>query len=132
VSFNLVFRQGGQHCSNGVRQATVPLVIGLGLSRAWLISRKDRRTRALFSKAIVVVGQTFSGIRVTTAFPAIADAMSAEFVRRLDEPLRVMTAMTPRDTIVFGVTQMILIWTIALAFWFGSRQIADGVFTVGG
>jgi ATP-binding cassette subfamily B (MDR/TAP) protein 1 len=96
------------------------------------MGRKDKRARKLFRSAIGVVGQTFSGIRVTTAFPAATDAMSAEFIRRLDAPVKVMTTLTPRDTLVFGMTQMVLIWTIALAFWFGSRQIADGVFTIGG
>jgi ATP-binding cassette, subfamily B (MDR/TAP), member 1 len=84
------------------------------------------------NSALLVVGQTLSGIRVTTAFPSVLEAMTSEFVHRLEAPLTLVTKFIPRDSAIYGITQMFLIWIIAFAFWYGSRLIAAGQFDVGG
>ncbi|GAA98095.1 uncharacterized protein L969DRAFT_16116 [Mixia osmundae IAM 14324] len=110
----------------------VPIVIILGLMRIWLLSIKDQQTRSLFGQVIVRIGESFTSIRITSAYPSISEAMNTAVVKGLEEPYKTSARWVPRESLAYAVTQMFLIWIIAVAFWFGSRLIAQGMFTVGG
>ncbi|KAI8991707.1 P-loop containing nucleoside triphosphate hydrolase protein [Mycotypha africana] len=108
--------------------AVVPLLIGLGRTMVYFITKYAIRTQTAYAGAGSVAEQAFQAIRTVYAF-TLQDRFSKHYSIKLEEAYKNGVRRAISMGLGFGTFMALLFFTYGLALWYGSMKVAQGELT---
>ncbi|KAK2012983.1 ABC transporter [Colletotrichum eremochloae] len=105
--------------------ATIPILIGCGFFRFWMLAHFQRRSKAAYANSASYASEAISAIRTVASLTREDDV-----IRRYQESLaiqqRASLISVLKSSLLFAASQSFMFLAFALGFWYGGTLIAGG------
>ncbi|KAK1967075.1 ABC transporter [Colletotrichum sublineola] len=105
--------------------ATIPILIGCGFFRFWMLAHFERRSKAAYANSASYASEAISAIRTVASLTREDDV-----IRRYQESLaiqqRASLISVLKSSLLFAASQSFMFLAFALGFWYGGTLIAGG------
>ncbi|KAK2031832.1 ABC transporter [Colletotrichum zoysiae] len=109
--------------------ATIPILIGCGFFRFWMLAHFQRRSKAAYSNSASYASEAISAIRTVASLTREDDV-----IRRYQESLavqqRASLVSVLKSSLLFAASQSFMFLAFALGFWYGATLIAANEYTM--
>lgn len=103
--------------------ATMPIVIGCGFFRFWMLAHYQRRAKRAYSGSASYASEAINAIRTVASL-----TREAEVIRQYRESLaaqqRASFKSVLRSSTLYAASQSVMFFAFALGFWYGGTLIA--------
>ncbi|KAK4570181.1 hypothetical protein LTR86_002261 [Recurvomyces mirabilis] len=108
--------------------AVVPVMIAAGFIRLKVVARADSRRREVYRDATSLAAEACRHRQTVTIY-ALEDHILDEYRLALRKPFRDSQMFTTCSNIIMAVSLSITYFVYALAYWWGSKQVRNGLYT---
>ncbi|PWN49562.1 putative ABC multidrug transporter [Violaceomyces palustris] len=108
--------------------ACSPLTLSAGLLRLRTISNKEEMTMSSHEEATRQASEAVGAIRTVVSFNLQEDCLR-RYQEELRRPAKLLNITIVKASLLYAVSQCVIFFAIALAFWYGGHQLMDGVYT---
>ncbi|KAI1503311.1 putative ABC multidrug transporter [Biscogniauxia marginata] len=108
--------------------AAVPLMLGSGIMKMWILSRFGERHEKAFSKSVSITVEAVNSIKTVAAL-SLEEEILGTYHRSLAAPRKELTRWSLWANFWFSIAQSISSLIYALGYWWGSKQIIAGTYT---
>ncbi|KAK1580500.1 ABC transporter [Colletotrichum navitas] len=109
--------------------ATIPILIGCGFFRFWMLAHFQRRSKAAYSNSASYASEAISAIR-TVASLTREDDVIRQYQESLAIQQRASLISVLKSSLLFAASQSFMFLAFALGFWYGGTLIADGEYNM--
>jgi ATP-binding cassette subfamily B (MDR/TAP) protein 1 len=109
--------------------ACAPLLVTTGYIRLQVVVLKDQKNKKEHEASAQIACEAAGAIR-TVASLTREDDCARIYSQALEAPLKNSNRTALWSNILYAMSQALSFFVIALVFWYGSRQVADGQLTV--
>ncbi|KAI0017325.1 multidrug resistance protein [Xylariomycetidae sp. FL0641] len=104
--------------------ATVPLVLGCGFFRFYMLAHFQRRSKRAYERSASYASEAISAIRTVASLTREHDVL-AQYQQSLAAQQRESLVSILKSSILYAASQSLLFLAFALGFWYGGRLIAS-------
>jgi ATP-binding cassette, subfamily B (MDR/TAP), member 1 len=109
--------------------ATIPFVISAGYIRLRVVVLKDETNKKYHEQSAQMACEAAAAIRTVASLTREKDCRDI-YSKSLEVPLKTATRASIFSTFTFAISQAMSFFAISLVFWYGSRLVVDGVYSV--
>ncbi|OTB20136.1 hypothetical protein K445DRAFT_51964 [Daldinia sp. EC12] len=109
--------------------ATVPLLIGCGFFRFYMLAHFQRRSRTAYEKSATYASEAISAIRTVASLTRENDVMS-QYRRSLAIQQRASLISVLKSSTLYALSQSLTFLVFALGFWYGGTLIGKQEYTL--
>ena len=109
--------------------STVPIVLGCGFLRFWMLNRFAERSKKAYLKSASYACEATSAIRTVASLTReqdVFDNYSAQLSAQAQKSLRSVS----KSSTMYAASQSLMFLCIALGFWYGGKLIGSGEYTM--
>ncbi|KAH8810606.1 P-loop containing nucleoside triphosphate hydrolase protein [Xylogone sp. PMI_703] len=103
--------------------STVPILLGCGFLRIWLLARYQQKTNISYQAAATYACEALAAIR-TVASLTREDDVSSEYHRQMIQQRKENLSRILKSGFLYAISQAAVLFVTALAFWYGGTLIA--------
>ncbi|TKW53458.1 Leptomycin B resistance protein pmd1 [Colletotrichum tanaceti] len=104
--------------------ATIPILIGCGFFRFWMLAHFQRRSKTAYSNSASYASEAISAIR-TVASLTREDDVIRQYQASLAAQQRSSLISILKSSLLFAASQSFMFLAFALGFWYGGTLIAN-------
>ncbi|CRK21494.1 hypothetical protein BN1723_017932, partial [Verticillium longisporum] len=104
--------------------ATIPLLIGCGFFRFWILAHFQRRSKAAYSSSASFASEAISAIRTVASLTREQDVLDM-YKKSLAEQQRRSLRSVLKSSSLYAGSQSLTFLAFALGFWYGGTLIAS-------
>ncbi|KAM0324384.1 hypothetical protein ACHAQA_008165 [Verticillium albo-atrum] len=104
--------------------ATIPLLIGCGFFRFWILAHFQRRSKAAYSSSASFASEAISAIRTVASLTREQDVLNM-YKESLAEQQRRSLRSVLKSSSLYAGSQSLTFLAFALGFWYGGTLIAS-------
>lgn len=108
-----------------VCMATIPVLLGCGFFRFWMLAHFQRRSKAAYANSATFASEAISAIRTVAALTRERDVLNI-YRNSLAVQQRKSLISVAKSSILFAASQSLLFLCFALGFWYGGQLIGKG------
>ncbi|KAK9436150.1 ABC multidrug transporter Mdr1 [Metarhizium brunneum] len=105
--------------------ATMPILLGCGFFRFWMLAHFQRRSKAAYSSSATFASEAISAIRTVAALTREHDVLK-QYHDSLAEQQRRSLMSVLKSSALYAASQSLLFLCFALGFWYGGTLIGKG------
>ncbi|GKT53123.1 ABC transporter [Colletotrichum tofieldiae] len=109
--------------------ATIPILIGCGFFRFWMLAHFQRRSKTAYSNSASYASEAISAIR-TVASLTREDDVIRQYQNSLAIQQRASLVSILKSSLLFAASQSFMFLAFALGFWYGGTLIANGEYNM--
>lgn len=102
-----------------VALATVPILLGCGFLRVKVMMSLEERGRAVYEGSGAMASQFTSAVRTVQSLTR-EDDVAERYATAIDSQIKSSRGPVVRSAVLYGLSQGLTPWVIALIFWWGS------------
>ncbi|ODQ68081.1 P-loop containing nucleoside triphosphate hydrolase protein [Nadsonia fulvescens var. elongata DSM 6958] len=111
-----------------VCMACVPLLIGCGFLRYWLLTMLQERAKKAYSRSGSYACENTSAIRTVISLTREYGVWET-YCHQIDEQVRLSRISVAKSSILYGVSQGLAPFIMGLAFWYGTTLLKNYTIT---
>ncbi|KAF9872931.1 ABC transporter [Colletotrichum karsti] len=104
--------------------ATIPILIGCGFFRFWMLAHFQRRSKTAYSNSASYASEAISAIRTVASLTREKDVIR-QYQASLAVQQRASLMSVLKSSLLFAASQSFMFLAFALGFWYGGTLIAD-------
>lgn len=104
--------------------STVPILLGCGYLRFWMLARFQTRAKKAYEKSASYACEATSAIRTVASLTREHDVWE-HYHKQLEAEASQSLVSVLRSSTLYAASQSLLLLCIALGFWYGSKLIAS-------
>ncbi|KAL0931980.1 ABC multidrug transporter mdr1 [Colletotrichum truncatum] len=104
--------------------ATIPILIGCGFFRFWMLAHFQRRSKTAYSNSASYASEAISAIRTVASLTREKDVIR-QYQASLAIQQRASLISILKSSLLFAASQSFMFLAFALGFWYGGTLIAD-------
>lgn len=108
-----------------VALATVPVVLGCGFMRVKVMMSLEERGRRVYEGSGAMASQFTSAVRTVQSLTREND-VAEKYANAISDQIRRSRFAVMRSSVLYGLSQGLTPWVIALIFWWGSTCLRKG------
>ncbi|KAI0199726.1 P-loop containing nucleoside triphosphate hydrolase protein [Astrocystis sublimbata] len=108
--------------------AIVPLMLGSGFMKLWIVARFDEKHGKAFEKSVGISVEAVNSIKTVAALSLEQEIMGT-YQRSIAAPRKEVTRSIVWSNIFLALSMSISNLLYALIYWWGSKQIVSGLYT---
>ncbi|KAI1364173.1 P-loop containing nucleoside triphosphate hydrolase protein [Xylaria arbuscula] len=108
--------------------AIVPLMLGSGFMKLWIISRFEERHGKAFDKSVGISVEAVNSIKTVAAL-SLEQEILGTYQRSLELPRKEVSRSIIWSNVFLALSMSISNLLYALVYWWGSKQIVAGLYT---
>ncbi|KAI1113202.1 P-loop containing nucleoside triphosphate hydrolase protein [Nemania sp. NC0429] len=108
--------------------AVVPLMLGSGFMKLWIVARFDERHGKAFEKSVGISVEAVHSIKTVAAL-SLEQEILGTYQRSLEAPRKEVTRSILGSNCFLALSMSISNLLYALIYWWGSKQIVAGLYT---
>ncbi|KAI0594841.1 putative ABC multidrug transporter [Biscogniauxia sp. FL1348] len=108
--------------------AAVPLMLGSGIMKMWIVSRFAERHEKAFSRSVSITVEAVNSIKTVAALSLEKEVLGT-YHRSLAGPRKDIARWSLWANFWFSIAQSISSLIYALGYWWGSKQIIAGTYS---
>lgn len=108
--------------------ATIPVLLGCGFFRFWMLAHFQRRSKAAYAASASYASEAISSIRTVAALTRETDVLN-QYRNSLAIQQRRSLISVLKSSLLYGASQSLMFLCFALGFWYGGQLIGDQVYT---
>ncbi|KAI1169550.1 P-loop containing nucleoside triphosphate hydrolase protein [Nemania sp. FL0916] len=108
--------------------AVVPLMLGSGFMKLWIVARFDERHGKAFEKSVGISVEAVNSIKTVAAL-SLEQEILGTYQRSLEAPRREVTRSIFWSNCFLALSMSISNLLYAFIYWWGSQQIVTGLYT---
>ena len=105
--------------------STVPIVLGCGFFRFWMLARFQQRAKRAYEKSASYACEATSAIRTVASLTRETDVWQHYHDQIVDQEAKSLRSIL-QSSLLYAASQSFMFLCIALGFWYGSTLIAAG------
>ncbi|OAA38044.1 ABC multidrug transporter Mdr1 [Metarhizium rileyi] len=105
--------------------ATMPVLLGCGFFRFWMLAHFQRRSKAAYASSATFASEAISSIRTVAALTREDDVLK-QYRDSLAEQQRRSLKSVLKSSALYAASQSLLFLCFALGFWYGGTLIGKG------
>nr|POE78492.1 leptomycin b resistance protein pmd1 [Quercus suber] len=105
--------------------ATVPIVLGCGFFRFWMLARFQQRAKQAYEKSASYACEATAAIRTVASLTREVDVWEHYHQRIVQQESDSLVSVL-RSSLLYAASQSLMFLCMALGFWYGSTLIASG------
>jgi ATP-binding cassette subfamily B (MDR/TAP) protein 1 len=105
--------------------ATMPILLGCGFFRFWMLAHFQRRSKAAYASSATFASEAISAIRTVAALTREQDVLN-QYRDSLAEQQRRSLRSVLKSSALYAASQSLLFLCFALGFWYGGTLIGKG------
>ncbi|OAQ70357.1 multidrug resistance protein 3 [Pochonia chlamydosporia 170] len=105
--------------------ATMPILLGCGFFRFWMLAHFQRRSKAAYASSATFASEAISAIRTVAALTREKDVLT-QYRDSLAEQQRRSLMSVLKSSALYAASQSLLFLCFALGFWYGGTLIGKG------
>jgi ATP-binding cassette subfamily B (MDR/TAP) protein 1 len=112
-----------------VTMSTIPIVLGCGFFRFWVLARFDSNAKSSYKKSASYACENTNAIRTVASLTRemdIYDQYHTQLVEQGNKALR----SNLRNSTLYAASQSLMFLCVALGFWYGGKLIGDGEYNI--
>jgi ATP-binding cassette subfamily B (MDR/TAP) protein 1 len=104
--------------------ATIPVLLGCGFFRFWLLAQFQQRAKKSYEKSASFACEATSAIRTVASLTREQDVL-AQYVDSLNAQEKRSLNSVLKSSLLYAASQSLMFACVALGFWYGGNRIAD-------
>ncbi|KAL2270308.1 hypothetical protein VTJ83DRAFT_2492 [Remersonia thermophila] len=104
--------------------ATMPVVIGCGFFRFWMLAHYQRRAKKAYAGSASFASEAITAMRTVAALTREEDVLS-KYRASLAAQLKTSLVSVLKSSLLYAASQSLMFLAFALGFWYGGTLIAD-------
>ncbi|CCD54212.1 hypothetical protein ACHAO1_005740 [Botrytis cinerea] len=109
--------------------ATIPVLLGCGFFRFWLLARFQQRAKKAYEKSASYACEATGAIR-TVASLTREDDVLAHYTESLKAQEQKSLRSILKSSLLYAASQSLMFLCVALGFWYGGQRIANKEYTM--
>ncbi|KAK5130751.1 hypothetical protein LTR08_001696 [Meristemomyces frigidus] len=109
--------------------ATVPVVLGCGFFRFWMLARFQQRAKRAYEKSASYACEATSAIRTVASLTREVDVWQHYHDQIVDQEAKSLRSIL-RSSLLYAASQSFMFLCIALGFWYGGTLIGAGEYSM--
>ncbi|KAF7881009.1 uncharacterized protein EAF02_006900 [Botrytis sinoallii] len=109
--------------------ATIPVLLGCGFFRFWLLARFQQRAKKAYEKSASYACEATGAIR-TVASLTREDDVLAHYTDSLKAQEQKSLRSILKSSLLYAASQSLMFLCVALGFWYGGQRIANKEYTM--
>ncbi|KAL7816316.1 P-loop containing nucleoside triphosphate hydrolase protein [Trichoderma aethiopicum] len=109
--------------------ATIPVLLGCGFFRFWLLAHFQRRSKAAYAASATFASEAISAIRTVAALTREHDVLR-QYQESLAEQQRRSLRSVLKSSLLYAASQSFSFLVFALGFWYGGTLIGKGEYNM--
>lgn len=105
--------------------ATIPVLLACGFFRFWLLAQFQRRAKKAYEKSASYACEATSAIRTVASLTRENDVLK-HYEDSLNAQAKKSLESVLKSSLLYASSQSLVFLCLALGFWYGGNQIADG------
>lgn len=105
--------------------STIPILLGCGFFRFWLIAHFQRRSKAAYASSATFASEAISAIRTVASLTREQDVLKMYQVALAEQQRRSLKSVL-KSSALYAASQSIVFLCFALGFWYGGTLIGKG------
>jgi len=105
--------------------ATVPIVLGCGFFRFWMLARFQQRAKRAYEKSASYACEATSAIRTVASLTREVDVWEHYHEQIVDQEAKSLRSIL-QSSLLYAASQSFMFLCIALGFWYGGTLIGSG------
>ncbi|KAI1124336.1 P-loop containing nucleoside triphosphate hydrolase protein [Nemania abortiva] len=106
----------------------VPLMLGAGFMKLWIVARFDEKHGKAFEKSVGISVEAVNSIKTVAAL-SLEQEILGTYQRSLEAPRKEVTRSIIWSNVFLALSMSISNLLYALIYWWGSKQIVSGLYT---
>ncbi|KAK4099058.1 P-loop containing nucleoside triphosphate hydrolase protein [Parathielavia hyrcaniae] len=103
--------------------ATMPIVIGCGFFRFWMLAHYQRRSKKAYAGSASYASEAITAMRTVAALTREEDVL-AQYRASLEAQQRASLVSVLKSSLLYAASQSLMFLAFALGFWYGGTLIA--------
>jgi ATP-binding cassette subfamily B (MDR/TAP) protein 1 len=104
--------------------ATIPVLLGCGFFRFWMLARFQQRAKKSYEKSASFACEATSAIRTVASLTREDDVLQ-QYIQSLNAQEKRSLNSVLRSSLLYAASQSLMFACVALGFWYGGNRIAD-------
>ncbi|EPE35282.1 P-loop containing nucleoside triphosphate hydrolase [Glarea lozoyensis ATCC 20868] len=104
--------------------ATIPVLLGCGFFRFWLLAQFQQRAKKSYEKSASFACEATSAIRTVASLTRENDVLQ-QYVDSLEAQEKRSLNSVLKSSLLYAASQSLMFACVALGFWYGGNRIAD-------
>jgi ATP-binding cassette subfamily B (MDR/TAP) protein 1 len=104
--------------------ATIPVLLGCGFFRFWLLARFQQRAKKAYEQSASYACEATSAIRTVASLTREDDVLQ-HYTNSLKDQERKSLNSILKSSLLYAASQSLMFLCVALGFWYGGERIAD-------
>lgn len=109
--------------------STVPVLLGCGFLRVWMLAQFQRRSKKAYDKSASFASEAMTAIRTVASLTREDDVLNL-YRDSVAVQLKASTRSILRSSVLYAASQSLLFLCFALGFWYGGTLIAKGEYSL--
>ncbi|WPH00716.1 Hypothetical protein R9X50_00354600 [Acrodontium crateriforme] len=109
--------------------STVPIVLGCGFFRFWMLARFQQRSKKAYEKSASYACEATSAIRTVASLTREKDVWQHYHDMLVAQQSKSLTSVIKSSTL-YAASQSFMLLCIALGFWYGGQLIGNGEYSL--
>ncbi|KAI9687488.1 MAG: GTPase-activating protein [Bathelium mastoideum] len=109
--------------------STMPVLLGCGFFRFWMLARFQRRAKKAYEKSASYACEATSAIRTVASLTREEDVWQQYHAQLVSQQARSLSS-TLRSSSLYAAAQSLMFLCMALGFWYGGTLIGRGEYTM--
>lgn len=109
--------------------STIPILLGCGFFRFWLLARFQQRAKKAYEKSASYACEATGAIRTVASLTREEDVL-AHYTRSLEEQEQKSLRSILKSSLLYAASQSLMFLCVALGFWYGGQRIANKEYTM--
>ncbi|TGO62793.1 hypothetical protein BCON_0017g00340 [Botryotinia convoluta] len=109
--------------------ATIPVLLGCGFFRFWLLARFQQRAKKAYEKSASYACEATGAIRTVASLTREEDVL-AHYTDSLKAQEQKSLRSILKSSLLYAASQSLMFLCVALGFWYGGQRIANKEYTM--
>ena len=109
--------------------ATIPLLLGCGFFRFWMLAHYQRRAKRAYEGSASFAAEAITAIRTVASLTREEDVLD-NYRASLAKQLHTSTLSVLRSSTLYAASQSLTFLVLALGFWYGGKLLSEGAYTM--
>jgi ATP-binding cassette, subfamily B (MDR/TAP), member 1 len=109
--------------------ATVPILLGCGFFRFWMLARFEARSKKAYQSSASYACEATSAIRTVASLTREDDVWQNYHLQLVAQAARSLRSIL-KSSALYAASQALMFFCVALAFWYGGTLIASREYTI--
>jgi ATP-binding cassette subfamily B (MDR/TAP) protein 1 len=112
-----------------VTMSTIPVVLGCGFFRFWVLARFQNNMRKAYMKSASYACENTNAIRTVASLTREIDVYNHYHAQLVEQGNKALRSNLKNSTL-YAASQSLMFLCIALGFWYGGKLIGDGEYSL--